>query len=259
VVLVVVALSGLLGGRLRPGVASLARPSTAALAAGLGGLLVLGLATNAVSLASGLRDWTNRSNEARAYIALLDEVPAAAIARPAAVEWNIPGPDGMRQLIAAHGSPARDALLPGVVPQPTELDRDRALFRLVGGGFRVVGEAPPGDPDEPRIVAVEGVAAVVDGCVRLDAGPVDRLRLALRIDDGGAIRVSAAADAVGAASLHRAPLPQRPNGIELPVGPRAVTVVVPALDGAVPWLVTLDVPAAAGPLVACPFRPPVVP
>jgi hypothetical protein len=254
VILVILATSGLLGDRLRPGVARLDRPSTAALAAFLTTLLVLGLANNAAWLVAGRQDWTSRSNEARAYIALLDEIPDAAFAPPAEVAWNIPDPDRMRRLIAAHGSPARDALLPGVVRTPSELDRDRALFRLVGGAF-VVGDGPgAGSPVPIRVVAVEGAVATIEGsCVTVEPVEPDGARLTLEVPDGGAIELEAAASTTGSAALHRAPTPQAANAIDVAIGPDPVTLRTPLVGSGDAWLVSLDVPASAGPVVACPL------
>ena len=254
VLLVMLAVSGLIGTRLTPD--AIRREPLARVAAGACALLLIaGLAHNANWLRLGQRDWLNRAAETRAYIALLDVVPAALVNREVAVDWNIPDPLRMRRLIGMYGDPARDVLVPGVVRRPNERDEDRALYRLVGGNFTV----RPGGVDtaghSPQLVRSSGGTIDPAGeCITI-VPDASRLSATVRLPDRGRLRVRSTGAATGRAFLQRASdEPQRANGVELPLDPQGSIVGVPALDGQ-GWLVTLHIPRDAGDVTLCELDP----
>jgi hypothetical protein len=257
VVLVVLVVSGLLGDRLAAGRVSRDAPWSVALAAGLAVLLVSGLVHNASTLLAGRREWTARANEARAYIALLDAVPAALIRSPVEVPWTIPDPPAMRRLIARHGSPARDALLPSVVPRPKAADRDRALFRYVGGHFRALPAAGGSPAEAPRVIGLAGgrLTPRADGCLVLV--PERRTEtLIVQLPDGQALDVTPTGAGDLRAYLGREEPPQRATETEIPLPAGRVTRLgLPVLGDGEPWLVRLVVPDDAGETTVCPVEP----
>ncbi len=257
VILVVLIASGLLGRRLAPERLSLARPATAVLAAGLAILLASGLTHNIVLIRAGRDDWLTRANEARAYLALLDTAPAERIRPPEEVPWVIPDPPTMRALIARYGSPARDALVPSVVPRPRPADRDRALFRYLGGDFRPVS-ATSAAPDGP--LTVTGLAGgtltpVADGCLVLH--PQQRTEtLIVELPDGQALDVTTTDAGALRAYLGREAPPQAATRIDVAVGAEQTTrLAMPTHGDGEPWLVRLVVPGAAGETTVCPVQP----
>ncbi len=257
VVLVLLVASGLLGTRLAIGRLSRDRPGSIALAAGLGVLLVSGLTHNASTLLAGRREWTARANEARAYIGMLDAVPTERIRPPAEVPWTIPDPPAMRELIARYGSPARDALVPSVVPRPRADDRDRALFRYVGGHFRPVPATGGTPAATPMVTGLAGgrLTPRADGCLVLV--PERRTEtLIVQLADGQALDVTPTGAGDLRVYLGREEPPQRATEIELPLPAARVTrLALPILGDGQPWLVRLVVPDDAGETTVCPVTP----
>jgi hypothetical protein len=199
------------------------------------GLLVLvlvgiGFFQNVRQLVPGARFFREASGELRGTFALMERYgPALPYQPPPSMRWSIPSPADLTRTSAIWGSPARDVFVPSVVKQPTALERDRALWRVVGNATlpRTIN-APPGAPtaDEvasgsarapatpgrlPTVVASTGATLVSIGdCVVLrpanvatKSGMTTGMTVDLRLIDDTSVAVTTIAGGNGAVSLGR--------------------------------------------------------
>jgi hypothetical protein len=197
-------------------------------------LVAIGLFQNVRQLPPGARFFREAAGELRGTFALMERYgPTLPYQPPPLTRWSIPSPADLARISAIWGSPARDVLVASVVKQPTALERDRALWRVVGNAThpRAI-DAPVGAPtaDEvaagsarasappgrlPTIVASSGATIVSIGdCVVLRAGNVagkTGMTVDLKLSDGASVAVMTITGGNGAVSLGRE---SRPDALD---------------------------------------------
>jgi hypothetical protein len=114
----------------------LREPRRLTLAVALAGLTAVAVVGNIRYYLLG-RDLTMQTvHETRAAVAIAEGAPDL-------IQWtqelHLPGPGEVRDLIAAYGTPARDDLLPGIVPPVPDAIADAACRQLLPGSERLAG------------------------------------------------------------------------------------------------------------------------
>ena len=188
-------------------------------------LVINGGVANVHGLFAGARWFRERSGEVRAALALIDRHGDALPYDPPTEGPWFPNIDDLTRLPRLWGTPAVDVLVPSVVRPPTALERDRAVWYLLGNatkprpiatptgaptaeviaGPRSALPREPGVP--PTIVAVTGAVSVPTGdCIVLRAaGPTStsKLTATLEMGDGTAVDVMTVGGGSGALRLGR--------------------------------------------------------
>jgi hypothetical protein len=116
-------------------------------------LVANGSIVNVRQLPGGARFFTEASGELRATIALADQYGEALRYEPSPLTlWSVPSPANLEATTAAWGTPGEDVLIPSVVRMPTALERDRALWRMVGGATLPRPIEPPATAPSAEII-----------------------------------------------------------------------------------------------------------
>lgn len=190
------------------------------------GLVAIGVVENARQLVPGARFFQEAAGELRGTFALMDHYGSALPYQPPPpTRWEIPSPTELLIATEDWGSPARDILVSSVVRRPTALERDRALWRLVGDAThpRAI-EAPTGAPTtdalvgvsalppatpgrSPAVVALTGATLEPTGtCMVLRAAnsaATSGMKVDVKMSDGASVAVLTDGGGSGAVSLGR--------------------------------------------------------
>jgi hypothetical protein len=241
---VLLAICGVFGRLADDAVRSLAGGRQLTRRGALVGVLVVALAANGVvANAARLPDsaayYAGAGGELRAYVALADRYGSALPYRPPpGTRIFIPPPAIIREYISEYGDPEHDALAPAVARPPSAIERDRALWDLIGGWVAPEQVAAP-TPSTGSPPAVEELSqarlSASAGClvVRSMAGSAGSVTLS--VADGSSVIASVAEGGNGVVRLGRDAPPDQfdQRGVAFPPGAWLRFEVPPLGDGSV--------------------------
>jgi hypothetical protein len=227
----------------------------------LAGALVLGLYHNVPLLRSGAAFYREAAGELRAQMALADRYGNNLnLVAPASDRWSIPTPSQLDRWSAIYGSPAHDVLAPSDVLEPTAVERDRALWRLVGGTLAPVSVPGPASPapgaTAPAVMSVAGASLTSAGaCDVLDmpsAGGAVQASIVVLVPDGAALLVSVDRAGLGAVGLGRELPPDSTDQSPITLtADRAALIRAPRLTDGSTFQVLLVLPAGTSAASVC--------
>ncbi len=198
-----------------------------------------GLLVNAGSLPASAEFFAEAAGELRAFVTLADDYgPGLPYRPPPATRIYIPSPVILGGYLREYGSPVRDALVPSVVRPSEPVERDRALWDLVGGWIapQPVVRPAPTSASPPAVVALDQAHLAVDAdCLIVGSMPGANGIVTLSVPDGASLFVSVAEGGYGAVRLGRdaPPDPFDERGVSFPAGSWLRFDAPPLGDGSV--------------------------
>ncbi len=177
VVFVLLAVSALLGRRAATVPKS---PTGGVVLASIVTLTLVAVVRNVGMLDGGAAYLVEAAGDLRAVVALTERYgPEQLNAPPPAMKtWYIPAPKDLVRIMARYGRLDDDVFRPTVVVPTTPAQRDRALWRVLGGTVLPSPTSPPtgappvngGGQPPPRILMATGPLTLDGGCLLLE-GP----------------------------------------------------------------------------------------
>ena len=169
--------------------------------AGLSLALIAAMVANLAALGPIRARFQANADLTRAYIELALANRGASWIDPASPLPGMPPLPELIAIIERSGSPLHDDLIRGVVKGPGATARERALLRLIGGGFHAEPGVGDGTPAVLTIVDWDGVTVEDDdSCATVTATGTGG-SVTVQAPSGSRIRVVAARDATTQALL----------------------------------------------------------